>query len=327
MLELERNRMEEMVRRLNEASEAYYGGRDEIMSNFEWDALFYELTRLEEETGVVLPDSPTQKANKASIFSTRPELTTERKSINTTEGFSCPNCGNSDPSLLHDDGDTIFCSKCFLDTRKDTGELDLITCPFCGYPRRRRAFACSVCGSSLGQTPGPSKEDYDELTPGLTEWEKRSASDPKFAYIVGKRKSWEDLQHLNKIEELLNNTYWIIDIFPMQVPKDSPGQFFSVEKYILEKQLAEIKQKHINLILKLNCYVELSVDGEVNPAPDQIVDTIRKRHVYIMMGNSMILSEPDDTHMTLFNPDEQLLELVKTLASSEGLFVWKGSET
>jgi len=27
----------------------------------------------------------------------------------------------------------------------------------------------------------------------------------------------------------------------------------------------------------------------------------------------MILSEPDDTHMTLFNPDEKLPEMVKTL--------------
>ena len=66
MTELERNRMQEMIRRLNEASEAYYGGRDEIMSNFEWDALFDELTRLEEESGVVLPDSPTQKVNTAA---------------------------------------------------------------------------------------------------------------------------------------------------------------------------------------------------------------------------------------------------------------------
>ena len=42
-----------------------------------------------------------------------------------------------------------------------------------------------------------------------------------------------------------------------------------------------------------------------------------------MAGDSMILSEPDDTHLTLFNPDEKLLGLIKTLASSEGLFVWK----
>ena len=66
MTELERNRMQEMIRRLNEASEAYYGGKDEIMSNYEWDALFDELAGLEAETGVVLPDSPTQKVNAAA---------------------------------------------------------------------------------------------------------------------------------------------------------------------------------------------------------------------------------------------------------------------
>ena len=60
------SRIQELIRRLNEASEAYYGGRDEIMSNYEWDTLFDELSRLEEETGVVLPDSPTQKVNTAA---------------------------------------------------------------------------------------------------------------------------------------------------------------------------------------------------------------------------------------------------------------------
>jgi DNA ligase (NAD+) len=53
--------MEELIARLNEASDAYYNGRDEIMPNYEWDALFDELSRLEQETGQILPDSPTQK--------------------------------------------------------------------------------------------------------------------------------------------------------------------------------------------------------------------------------------------------------------------------
>lgn len=54
-------RIEELVRLLNEASDAYYGGKDETMSNYEWDALFDELKSLEEETGYILPDSPTEK--------------------------------------------------------------------------------------------------------------------------------------------------------------------------------------------------------------------------------------------------------------------------
>ena len=52
--------IEELVEKLNKASEAYYNGQDEIMSNFEWDALFDELTALEAETGYILPNSPTQ---------------------------------------------------------------------------------------------------------------------------------------------------------------------------------------------------------------------------------------------------------------------------
>lgn len=54
-------RIQELIKELNEASEAYYNDRDEIMSNFEWDKLFDELSALEKETGYILPDSPTQK--------------------------------------------------------------------------------------------------------------------------------------------------------------------------------------------------------------------------------------------------------------------------
>lgn len=128
------------------------------------------------------------------------------------------------------------------------------------------------------------------------------------------------------IEELLQTPYWIIDILPYQVPKDSPGQYFSVAKHFLQDdQIKEIKQKHINLILKLNCYMDISIDEEttINPSPEYIDEQMRKRYLYIMAGESMILSEPDDTHLTIFNPDSELLELIKQLASSEGLFVWK----
>lgn len=60
-------RMKELVNKLNEASNAYYNGKDEIMSNHEWDAMFDELTQLEKETGVILPDSPTQKVGADEI--------------------------------------------------------------------------------------------------------------------------------------------------------------------------------------------------------------------------------------------------------------------
>ena len=32
------------------------------------------------------------------------------------------------------------------------------------------------------------------------------------------------------VDELLQCPYWVIDILPSQVPKDSPGQYFAVEE-------------------------------------------------------------------------------------------------
>lgn len=53
------SRIKELVNQLNEAGKAYYHEDREIMSNYEYDALYDELLELEKETGVVLSNSPT----------------------------------------------------------------------------------------------------------------------------------------------------------------------------------------------------------------------------------------------------------------------------
>ena len=64
MTEEQQKRMEQLVDELNRASEAYYNGRQELMTDYEWDARFDELKRLELETGTTLPDSPTQRVSE-----------------------------------------------------------------------------------------------------------------------------------------------------------------------------------------------------------------------------------------------------------------------
>lgn len=55
------DRIKELVNILNEAAKAYYSESREIMTNYEYDALYDELTKLEEETGIVLANSPTNR--------------------------------------------------------------------------------------------------------------------------------------------------------------------------------------------------------------------------------------------------------------------------
>ena len=66
-------RMQQLISELNEASDAYYNGRSERMTDYEWDARFDELRRLEQVTGTTLPDSPTQRVSEDSIAGQKEE--------------------------------------------------------------------------------------------------------------------------------------------------------------------------------------------------------------------------------------------------------------
>ena len=61
------DRIKELVNILNEAAKVYYSGTDEIMSNYEYDKLYDELLKLEEETGIVLSASPTQRVGYETL--------------------------------------------------------------------------------------------------------------------------------------------------------------------------------------------------------------------------------------------------------------------
>ncbi|MBQ2400570.1 MAG: NAD-dependent DNA ligase LigA [Lachnospiraceae bacterium] len=79
-------RMKELSAILSEAAKAYYQESREIMSNFEYDKLYDELTALEEETGTIFAGSPTQKVGY-EVLSELPKERHERPmlSLNKTK--------------------------------------------------------------------------------------------------------------------------------------------------------------------------------------------------------------------------------------------------
>lgn len=128
------------------------------------------------------------------------------------------------------------------------------------------------------------------------------------------------------IEELLEMPYWVADILPEQVKANSRGQYFAVERYLMkEPRRTEIKRRHAELVLKLNCYYDVSLDEEAepNPPPERIETAILERYVCVHLGESLIVSDPDDTYLTICNPDERLLSLLDRLCASVGLYLWQ----
>ena len=64
--------MRSLVDRLNEAARAYYYSEESIMSDKDYDGLYDELLRLEKESGITLPDSPTHRVGAEALTAFEP---------------------------------------------------------------------------------------------------------------------------------------------------------------------------------------------------------------------------------------------------------------
>ena len=135
------------------------------------------------------------------------------------------------------------------------------------------------------------------------------------------------------IEELLSKPYWIVDILPKQVPANAGGQYFTIERYFLSSPRVDaIYRKFANVILKLNCYVDIIVfligdeSWVENPAPEDMERMVLKRRpLFVVLKHSMAMLSitGDDHNMTIYGADEETLHLISSIALAEGLYVWK----
>lgn len=67
-------KMKELVQTLINASEAYYNSGNPIMSDKEFDGLFNELKEMEQNTGIIMSNSPTQNVG-AKVLTELNEVT------------------------------------------------------------------------------------------------------------------------------------------------------------------------------------------------------------------------------------------------------------
>ena len=138
---------------------------------------------------------------------------------------------------------------------------------------------------------------------------------------------------MTSIETHLAKPYWLIDVLPKQVPAGSPGRYFEVEEYLLSR-LDDLCRKFAGVLIRLNCYQDLqvSLDGETwtkEYSPEDLErllleSTASKSTLFISIqpADALITFSGDDHYMTLYSPYGELLDLVRQLASAEGLFVW-----
>ena len=141
-----------------------------------------------------------------------------------------------------------------------------------------------------------------------------------------------------KINELLEKPCHVIDFLPQRVPNTSNGHFFDVEYYLLNsKKRHEMKNRYVNIILKLMCYYRTSIlwnGWNNNPKPADIEDAvseIMENHsgtLNILFPNeeTLLVFEWDCLNFAVYNLSESMKEIVEKIALSEGFFCWKGMD-
>lgn len=135
--------------------------------------------------------------------------------------------------------------------------------------------------------------------------------------------------------ELLEGPYWVVDILPEQVSANAGGQYFAVERYYLQpERIQALRRRYAEILLRLNCYYDMAVSfdscmsWETNPDPETFAERVVGltgndflRAVFAEQ-NAMIDCEPEETWLTVYDPDAALQPLLTALAAAEGFFIW-----
>lgn len=136
------------------------------------------------------------------------------------------------------------------------------------------------------------------------------------------------------LDKLLGKECYIIDFLPETVSKNCNGQFFDVEYYLLNsKKHSIIKDKFVDIILKLMCYYHISIlwNGWIDrPKPEVIenaVSEIMANHSGTLDclfpdENALLVFDWDCLNLSVYNPSEKMQRFFKQIAFSEGLF-WR----
>lgn len=138
------------------------------------------------------------------------------------------------------------------------------------------------------------------------------------------------------IEKIIEFQYWIIDILPKRIPDHRSVSYSKVEQYYLsEPRITELRRKQAEIIIKLSSYydIQLSTDnGESfsemivpNDIEKLFIACVGARSLYIAIQSPECLITLDgcDTYMTVYTSEGEEPELIKQLADSVGLFLWK----
>jgi hypothetical protein len=142
---------------------------------------------------------------------------------------------------------------------------------------------------------------------------------------------------ISKINVIIKEKAFLIDIFPKTVPQKDDNRYFAVEKYFHINR-SDFDHGLTSVILKLYCYFDFIIithDSIVlSPKTDDILSIFEKCFRNELDSVNILLPEhdtllslySDDLYMTVYNAKNEVHELISQLVRSEGLFFYESPE-
>ena len=135
--------------------------------------------------------------------------------------------------------------------------------------------------------------------------------------------------------DLLEGPYYLADILPRQVPKDSKGQYFAVDRYFRAPgRYQALRTRFLEILLRLNCFFDMEVTfdscetWERNPDPEKLVERAAETDRFVrflfIAGETMIDLDTMDTYMTVYSKKPEILAMIRELVTASGLFFRQG---
>lgn len=134
----------------------------------------------------------------------------------------------------------------------------------------------------------------------------------------------------DKMEMLLKKASYIIDL----IPKISNNKnYFDFENFYLNnsEKLNNFSDKIENILLKLYCYYNFEVyydakwehNIEIKQLIKMIKNVIQGKNEFlnILIDDTLIQLNSNDLYMTIYNPNDKMLNIMSILVESEGLFL------
>lgn len=138
------------------------------------------------------------------------------------------------------------------------------------------------------------------------------------------------------VEQTLEDEYWLIDIFPSQIPENEAESYYSVEReYLSGKKLRELYQKYADIMKLLNdrydsaLYCSSEDKWTYSPDAEKIESAVfgctRGGCVDLLLPKqrTLLTLNARDLYLTVYDPDEELLSVLQNAVEEKGLYLWQ----